>query len=315
MSNPNTPLLLKPVQLRLIQEIAQHGQLQMAAEACGMTQPAASRMLADIEQKIGARLFLRQPKGMEPTEIGFSVLRRAQAILREYGSMASDIREMKGGEAGSVRIGAVTGPAVDILVSAIREVKATSPKAEITVDVQPSRELLTYLAAGEMDLALARILPEFDSKDFNIREMSGERIRFLVRAGHPMTRHDPVTLTQLLDYEWIMQTRGAPIREATLAAFASVGIPEPVRIVNSASLLFTIAYLSNSDAVSPLSEELARMLTQPPINAGFSILRTPHDIRVSPYYLLSLRRRVLTPLAQRFQSTIIRLSDNRSGPG
>ena len=311
MSSPNTHSLLKPVQLRLIQEIAQHGQLQMAADACGITQPAASRMLSGIEQKIGAKLFERQPKGMEPTEIGLSVLRRAHAILREYGSMASDIRQMKGGEAGSVRIGAVTGPAVDIVVSAIREVKMTSPKAEITVDVQPSRELLSHLAAGEMDFALARILPEFDSRDFNIRELRGEKIRFLVRAGHPMARHDPVTLTQLADYEWIMQERGAPIREATLAAFASVGIPEPTRIVNSASLLFTIAYLSNSDAVSPLSEELARMLVQPPINAGFSVLQTPHDIGVSPYYMLSLRRRVLTPLALRLQKAMFRLSDEQ----
>lgn len=92
MSLPPARLMLKPAQLRLIQQIAEHGQLQLAAETVGMTQPAASRMLAEIEHQVGAVLFLRQPKGMEPTEIGRAVLRRARVILREMVSMASDAR-------------------------------------------------------------------------------------------------------------------------------------------------------------------------------------------------------------------------------
>lgn len=69
----------------------------------------------------------------------------------------------------------MTGPAVGYLVSAIREIKQSAPDADITVDVMPSRELLGHLAAGEMDFVLARILPEFDSQDFNILPMRDER--------------------------------------------------------------------------------------------------------------------------------------------
>lgn len=297
--------MLKPAQLRLIHEIAQHGQLQMAAETCAMTQPAASRMLAEIERQMGARLFLRQPKGMEPTEIGLTVLRRARVILREMFSMATDVQEMQGGIAGAVRIGAVTGPAVGYLVSAIREIKAQAPEADITVDVLPSRDLLTHLAAGEMDFVLARILPEFDSRDFNILPMRDEKVSFLSRASHPLSRAASVTLTELIDYEWIMQQRSAPIREATLSAFAGVGLPEPRNIVSSPSLLLTIAYLAQSDAVSPMSDEVTQLLLRPPISAGLTILPMPHEIRVSPYYLLSLRRRPLSPLAVRLRDSVI----------
>lgn len=67
---PNSRMALKPAQLRLIHQIAIHRQLQLAAEALAMTQPAASRMLAEVERQVGAPLFLRLPKGMEPTEIG-----------------------------------------------------------------------------------------------------------------------------------------------------------------------------------------------------------------------------------------------------
>ncbi|MFD1807155.1 LysR family transcriptional regulator [Gemmobacter lanyuensis] len=130
-------LSLKPAQLRLIQAIADHGQLQLAAAAVSMTQPAASRMLAEIERAVGAALFLRQPKGMEPTDIGAVVVRRAQAMLRELRSMSAEVRALREGYGGAVRVGAVTGPAVGYLVPAIREIKRQSPAAEITVDVLP----------------------------------------------------------------------------------------------------------------------------------------------------------------------------------
>ncbi|MBU3031112.1 LysR family transcriptional regulator [Paracoccus marinaquae] len=309
---PNTParLMLKPAQLRLIHAIGEHGQLQIAAQACAMTQPAASRMLAETERQVGAPLFLRQPKGMEPTEIGRNVLRRARVILREMFSMASDVTALRGGFAGSVRIGAVTGPAVGYLVSAIRRIKQQSPEADITVDVMPSRELLGHLAAGEMDFVLARILPEFESRDLDILPMQDEKVSFLVRASHPMARAHSVTLTEMWEYEWIMQQRGAPIREATLGAFAAVGLAEPQNIVNSPSLLLTIAYLAHTDAVAPLSDEVAQLLKQPPVSAGFATLRMARDIRVPPYYLLSLHRRPLSPLAQRLRGAVVeRLRD------
>ncbi|WP_112313134.1 LysR family transcriptional regulator [Pseudogemmobacter bohemicus] len=312
MDKPLPRLMLKPTQLRLIHEIAESGQLQLASEAVGMTQPAASRMLAETERQIGSALFLRQPKGMEPTEAGLAVLRRARVILREMGSMATELRHLREGHSGSVRIGAVTGPAVRHLVTAVREVKETSPGADITIDVLPSRDLLTHLAAGEMDFVLARILPEFDSRDFNILPLQDEKVALLARAGHPLARAPVVTLAELQSYEWIMQQRGAPIREAALAAFAGLGLSEPSNVVNSPSTLLTLAYLVQTDAIAPLSDEVAALLIRPPLSAGFVTLRTPGDIRVSRYYLLDLKRRPLSPLALHLRERL--LASGVAGP-
>lgn len=302
-------LSLKPAQLRLIQAIADHGQLQLAAAAVSMTQPAASRMLAEIERAVGAALFLRQPKGMEPTDIGAVVVRRAQAMLRELRSMSAEVRALREGYGGAVRVGAVTGPAVGYLVPAIREIKRQSPAAEITVDVLPSRDLLRQLAAGDLDFALARVLPDFDSREFDIHPMRDEKVTLLVRAGHPLVRAPTVTFTELVDYEWIMQERGAPIREATLEAFGAVGLAEPKNIVNSPSLLLMIAYLSRSDAIAAMSEEVTQLLTQPPVSGGFAVLNLPREVRVSPYYMLSLKRRPMLPLAARLRELVIANSE------
>ncbi|MBJ2149521.1 LysR family transcriptional regulator [Paracoccus sp. IB05] len=305
MSLSKSRLMLKTGQLRLIHEIAESGQLQLAAETVGMTQPAASRMLAETERQIGTPLFFRLPKGMEPTEAGLAVLRRARVILREMGSMATELRNLSDGHGGSVRVGAVTGPAVRYLVTAVREVKEAAPTADITVDVLPSRDLLTHLAAGEMDFVLARILPEFDSRDFNILPLQDEKVALMVRLGHPLSRAPVVTLAELQTYEWIMQQRGAPIREAALAAFAALGLSEPANVVNSPSTLLTLAYLAQSDAIAPLSDEVAELLIRPPLNAGFLVLPTANDIRVSRYYLLDLKRRPLSPLALHLRERLL----------
>lgn len=308
MSKPAARLMLKPAWLALLREIADQRQLQTAALSLGMTQPAASRMLAEIELQLGAPLFLRLPKGMEPTEIGISVIRRARVILREMTSMAVELQNLREGFAGSVRIGAVTGPAVGILVRAVHDIKLQAPDADITIDAMPSRDLLTLLTAGELDMAIGRILPEFDSQLLNILPMGDEGVSFLVRAGHPLARAASVTMTELHGYEWIVQSRGSPIREATLAAFAGLGLPEPVNVVNSPSILLAMAYVASSDAVAPLSDEVANLLVRPPLQAGLVVLKVPHDIRVAPYYLLDLRRRPLSPLALRLRERLIALS-------
>ena len=307
-------LTLKPAQLRLIVEVAESGQRQIAAAATSMTQPAASRMLAEIERAVGAPLFLRQPKGMELTEIGAVMVRRARAMLREMRSMAAEVQALREGQGGAVRVGAVTGPAVGYLVPAIRAIKREAPDAEITVDVLPSRDLLRQLTAGEMDFALARVLPDFDSREFEIHPMRDEKVALLVRAGHPLARAPRVTFTELTDYEWIMQERGAPIREATLEAFGAVGLAEPGNIVNSPSLLLMIAYLSRSDAIAGMSEEVAQLLTQPPVSAGFAVLTMPREVRVSPYYMLNLRRRPLSPVAARLRELVIAHSEAGGTP-
>lgn len=299
------PLSLKPVQLRLIVAIAEHGQLQIAAADTAMTQPAASRMLSEIERGMGTALFHRRPKGMEPTEAGQIVIRRARVMLREMRTLASEVRGLREGFVGSVNVGAVTGPAVGHLVPAIQKIKKTAPRAGISVDVAPSRKLLRDLAAGHLDFALARLLPEFDSRDFDIHPMRDEKVLLLVRMAHPLAQAPLVTLTELADYEWVMQERGAPIREAMVDAFGAVGLSEPGNAVNSSSLLLTLAYLAQSDAIAPISEEVVQLLTEAPVNAQFTALRIDRALRVSPYFLLCLRGRQLLPLAQRLRDLVL----------
>lgn len=307
--------LLKPAQMQLLAAIADLSQLQLAAQKIAMSQPAASRMLADIEAAAGGTLFHRHAKGMVPTELGLLVIRRVRALLRELHSLQEDIEAYHSGGGGEVKIGAVTGPAAGVLVSAVRAFKQTSPAAAITVEVLPSRELVQQLAKGELDFALARLLPEFDSREFDLQPMRDEKIVLLVRASHPVARQGPASLAELAHYEWIMQARGNPIRETVLECFGQLGLPEPGNIMNSPSLVFTIAYLRTTDAIVALSEEVAELLMQDGMGHAFAVLPVDREMRVPPYFLLTLRHRPLSPAAQKLREHVLEVShENRQPP-
>lgn len=298
-------LSLKPLQLRLIAAIADLSQLQLAAQRIAMSQPAASRMLAEIETAMGGALFHRHAKGMVLTELGGLVVRRVRALLRELESLGEDIDVYRSGTGGEVKIGAVTGPAAGVLVLAIRAFKQASPNCAVTVEELPSRELVQRLSKGELDFALARLLPEFDSQDFTVHPMRDEKVSLLVRASHPIVRQPPVSLAELAGHEWVMQARGNPIRETTLEYFGQLGQQEPRNIVNSPSLVFTLAYLRATDAVAALSEEAARLFTHDDMGQAFAVPPVRHEMRVAPYFLLTLRNRPLSPAAQRLRLLVI----------
>jgi len=74
---------LKLRQMALLVALDLHRSLRRAAEAIAVTQPAATRLLRDLEQAFGAALFARHAWGMEPTAAGEALTRYARSLLTE----------------------------------------------------------------------------------------------------------------------------------------------------------------------------------------------------------------------------------------
>ena len=288
--------------LRLIAAIAEFRQLSLAAAALSLTQPAASRSLAEIERLCGAPLFERHVRGMTLTPLGELIARRARNVLEELGEAAEEAARYSAGRGGTVRIGAVTGGAIGYVVPVIRRLKAEAPDAEVHVEVAMSRELVRELAALRLDFVLARLPPEAEPRDFEAVRADEEVVRLIAGADHSAARRDRVPLADLVDLDWVMQTTGAPIRLAIEEALLAQGRRPPARVTNTPSLLVTIAMLTGSPAIAPVSAEVAELLTR----AGVGIVTLPlrERIVVAPYALLALRNRRLSPLAQRCREMV-----------
>lgn len=306
---------LKPNQLRLIAAIAGHGQLQLAARDLSITQPAASRMLSEIEEMAGSALFERHPKGMILTPVGQVVARRANSLLVEMRDLTREVRDLRLGRSGVVRVGAVTGPAIGYLVPAIQQLKAASPEVEVTVEVSPSLHLIRDLDAGNLDFVVGRLLPDSNYADFDVYPGRHEEVGILARRDHPLSQASGVRLHDLVNYEWVIQDRGTPIRQAVETAFGQAGVGAPLNIVNTSSLLLMIALLSQSNVVAPMALEVAHLMTRPPVNAGFTVIDLAEEIVVPPYFVLASRGRSLSPVAKRMMALVLSEMSRPAAPG
>lgn len=284
-------------QLRLVHTVAQLGQLSQAAEALAMTQPAASRTLADIESLVGEPLFDRRPRGMVPTTIGEVFLRHAGALMGQLESMAGDLDAHRTGRAGSITIGTVTGPALGYVVPAIEALKSYAPRAKVTVDVAPSSELVHGLLRGTYDIVLARVPPDVDPNQLEISRGRVEELRFFARASHPLHARAQLKLQDLEHVTWVIQSAGKPIREAIEQAFLSRERQVPRDIVNTSSLLFTMGYLSHTDAVAAVTSEVLDLFQNSDVR-GLRPLSLAEDIILSPYHLIRRKGHVQTPICE-----------------
>ncbi|MGB3246288.1 MAG: LysR family transcriptional regulator, partial [Sulfitobacter sp.] len=246
--------------LRLIHAISEYGQLSVAAERLSITQPAASRMLAETEAMIGQRLFERNPKGMVPTAIAEVLIRHAKSLLRGLAATASEVSAFSAGKTGTVRVGSVTGAAVAYVVPAIQSLKQDAKGADVSVDVGPSDALMEGLLNGDYDFILSRIPPELDARQFDVMQGRAETVEFLVRPGHPLLQISTASLRDMAGYSWVIQASGTPMRQAVEEAFIAKRIKLPDEIVNTTSLLVMIAYLQTSDSISPTSSEVADLI-------------------------------------------------------
>lgn len=297
--------------LRLIAAIADLGQLGLAADRLAVSQPAASRMLAEAERQIGLPIFQRLARGMVPTQAGRVVTAHALAVVHRLDQAEEEIAAHLSGRAGRLDIGTVTGPAVAHVVPALRRLKAEAPGARIGIDVAPSLELVEGLIRGDYDLVLGRVPDSMDPRQFEILSGRVEEVELLLRADHPLARHPgPAPLAELRRFPWVLQRTGMPIRVAIEQAFAHRGLPPPDDTIDTASLLLTMAILADSDAIAPVTREVAALLSHL-ATQGLTTLRLDPQIVLTPYHILRLKDRDPSPLCAR---AVAILSDRLAPP-
>ncbi|WP_010139644.1 LysR family transcriptional regulator [Oceanicola sp. S124] len=297
---------LRPVQLRLLAAIAQQGKLRLAADLCGMSTPAASRMLADIEENTGLEIFERTPKGMVATPMGQVLVAHARKLAHDIDRMAQDLSEHVEGTGGSVRVGAVTGAALAVVIPAVLELKEGAPGVDVSLDVSSSALLMRGLERGEYDFTLSRVGPHDYSRDLDIRPAHDEEVLLMVRAGHPLASAGQLSLADLRDQLWTVQDRGAPIRHALEIAFHEEGTDMPANLIKTASVVAIMSLLRQSDVIAVITQEVADLLFSPPYEANLVLLDTIRPIAIEPYHILCPRDRVMPAAANRLLSLVQR---------
>ena len=285
---------LKFSQLRLIAALGDIRQIGAAAEAVGVSQPAASRLLSQLEATAGTPLHVRHARGIALTEAGRLLADHATAILQDLDRTHEQIAQIAGGVRGHVRIGSVTGPSLELVLPVLRELGTTFPDIEASVQVDTSDRLAEALLADGLDFYIGRIPDARDPRSFAIQMIGPEPIALMVREGHPLVRHPNPTLEDCLGYDWVMQPQGGLLRRTAEAYLLERGLPLPARVLGTGSILFTLAHVTGTDAIAPLARAMSDFFVDPATMGGrLAMLPVAPDMAVSDYGIV--RRAVDRP--------------------
>ncbi|MGR4843381.1 LysR family transcriptional regulator [Rhizobium sp. LARHSG275] len=305
---------LKLNHLRMIIAIEDSGQISAAAEVLNISQPAASRMLSEMESITKTSLYERVARGVVLTTFGAALARRARKILLELREASREIGELKSGKGGSVFIGAVTAPAMSLVVPAINKVRKAYPGIEINIQVETSNVLARELLAARHDFIIGRIPDDLNPRLFEVTEIGIERACLIVRSRHPLMKQKTSSLSDVRDYDWVFQPPGTLLRRTIEDVFLSRGVALPENIVNTSSLLLTCAIICETDAIAPVAVDVAQFLASQGSNASdVRMLPIDFDINVKPYSMITARERALPPSARLLYDIIIEESHKQAG--
>ncbi|RUO92065.1 LysR family transcriptional regulator [Corallococcus sp. AB018] len=184
--------------LRVVLALAAAGTTARAAAALHLTQPAVSRALLAAEERLGARLFDRTPRGLVPTPAGQELVAGATRILVELGDLEHRVRAPV---APSIRLRLVCEcyTAYHWLPSALVTLRKSLPGLHLSLAVEHTQDPVPALVAGELDMALLTT-STVPRAGLESRPLFSDEIIFVVSASHPLASRRALTREDLREH-------------------------------------------------------------------------------------------------------------------
>jgi len=190
--------------------LAEHRHFQRAAKSLGISQPALSRSIQELERRAGATLFLRSSDGVEPTDVGRVYLAKARAVLAQAGELAREMRLIRGLEIGELRFGAGVYPSEMFVAKAMARMAREHPAVKLTAISGSVDILLQMLRRREIDFVIGDLRTAEAERGLRTTPLAWHTGHLVVRAGHPLRSLTAPTLKDALRYPLTLTTRVPP---------------------------------------------------------------------------------------------------------
>lgn len=141
--------------LKLVVAVAEEGTVTKAASRLHLTQSALSHQLRDVEERLGAALFLRISRKMILTPAGEKLLGSARSLLQALEQAEQDIRLLSTEQQGVIRLSTECYTCYHWLPPLLKQFQQTYPHVEVLIDVESTRKPIAALLSGKIDVAIA----------------------------------------------------------------------------------------------------------------------------------------------------------------
>lgn len=300
ISTINLSRKLKLSQMMVFARVLDTGSFVRAANDLGLTQPAVSKAIFELESFFGEELFIRSNRGVTPTEFGLMLGRRVRSLMAELRFMSDEIHAFRKGDTGHLIVGTLIAASAVLLPRAIVQLHEDAPGVLVTIREGTAAQLFPKLMTGEIDIVVGR-LPEKDSPlvtSFPIRHeaLYGEEFRVVCGTEHPLLERKEVTVAELAEFPWIFPLPDSPARRAVEKLFQEAGISLPMPRVESLSLLANLGLMLHSKMLSIMPRAPAVQLAKTgslsilSISTMYSVGRVGYSIRTDKDLAPSCRR-------------------------
>ena len=207
--------------MQALRAIHQSGNIQKAAVALGASQSALSRLLKQVEEALGARLFQRTGRGVVPTDAGSWVVEYCDETLRRHESLLQDLNMMTGSLRGSVSVGMPPSVSRVAIVPFIDRFGEMAPEVEFKVIAGFTGEILHEIALGNLEVGVIYA-------DSRISKAVPDRIvlddLFLVRsAQNAADAPSEIAFDEIVEQELILPVRSGGVRGLVDREFTRLG--------------------------------------------------------------------------------------------
>ncbi|MEJ6550422.1 LysR family transcriptional regulator [Corynebacterium sp. USCH3] len=208
--------------LRYADAVADTGSFSSAARRFGVTQPALSISIAKLEEHLGGRIFLRNPRGTSPTAFGAAVLPRIKQIITDVTRMEVEAESFTSSRSGTVRVG--VSPKIDKAIVGQLKDAIHGPNALATghdvmlleAELEPLEE---FLQAGSLDMIIVPALGSLPG--YSHRLIDSDYLVLVDPAGEG--EGETITVDQLAERELILCRHGCGITRMVSDVFAEAG--------------------------------------------------------------------------------------------
>jgi DNA-binding transcriptional LysR family regulator len=293
---------LKLRDLHVFCTVAQCGSMAKAAQQLGVSQPAISEIIADLEHALRVRLLDRQPQGVEPTMYGNAVLKRSIAVFDELKQSIRDVEFMADPATGELRIGCVESLSATLVPQVLLRFSQQYPRVVVHVDglTAPAIDLVG-LRNRKYDCTLVRwmtsLCEESIPDDINAELLFDDQLVIAAGINSPWARRRKIDLAELIDEQWILPPSDTWHHARIAEAFQARGLGMPNASFNSLSMTLRMQLM----AAAPFISVFAKSVMQ--LNAHrYGIAMLPIDLSVQPWpvAIVTLKNRTLSPVVERF---------------
>ncbi len=247
------------------------GSLRGAARRLGVSQPALTKSIRELERELETSLLRRTHKGVSPTAQGKVLYQHARAADLSLATAVDQIRQLSGEMVGDLRVGAVPMAVMMLLPETVRTFTREFPRIRLHVDEELYIEQLARLRKGEVDVAIGPRPAGIPAGELHVEPLMPIAMVVVVGKGNPLAR--ATSLDELSTARWVFTGPTADRGYAT-HLFAQHGMPPPPvgALVNSTLSLLSlvcggdfVGLMPQAIAAHPMA---AAFMTTVPVREG-----------------------------------------------